>query len=180
MKMSTLDECLSVLRYVSSDIEVLARDINDLKTCLSLLSQTFRSRIGGDPLVDELDAILSKIPYVKAGDVIMPEHHNYLVDALKKARDILYNIEIFYKSQLDALINRMIAMITAPGYVYIDLHRDVEIDAKQYLSDSLPFEDPQFSGGNIAIDISDSFTFENPTQDLGNQATNISDSSTYI
>jgi len=158
--MPTLDECLSVLRYVSSGVEVLTRDINDLRTCLSLLSQIFRSRIGGDPLVDELDSILSKIPYVKAGDVIMPEHHNYLVDAIKKARDILYNLEIFYKTQLDALINLMIAMLTAPGYVYIDLHRDVEIDAKQYLSDSLLFEDP--------------------TQSLGNQSTNISDSSTYI
>ncbi|PNV81060.1 MAG: hypothetical protein C0179_04635, partial [Fervidicoccus sp.] len=142
-------------------------------------SQIFRSRIGGDPLVDELDAILSKIPYVKAGDVIMPEHHNYLVDALKKARDILYNIEIFYKSQLDALINLMIAMITAPGYVYIDLHRDVEIDAKQYLSDSFAFEDPQFSGGNIAINIRDSFTFEDPTYNAGNQSTNIGDSFTF-
>ncbi|PNV81891.1 MAG: hypothetical protein C0179_00390 [Fervidicoccus sp.] len=178
--MPTLDECLSALRYVSSGVEVLTRDINDLKTCLSLLSQIFRSRIGGDPLVDELDAILSKIPYVKAGDVIMPEHHNYLVDAIKKARDILYNLEIFYKSQLDALTNLMIAMLTAPGYVYIDLHMDYYTEITKSIADSFTFEDPQFSGGNIAIDISDSFTFGSVTADLGNQSTNISDESTYI
>jgi hypothetical protein len=61
----------------------------------------------GDPLVDELDAVLSKIPYVKSGDVIQPEHHNYIVDALRKARDIVSKMEEYYASQLDALINQL-------------------------------------------------------------------------
>jgi hypothetical protein len=57
-----------------------------------------------DPLVDQLDSILVAIRYVRSGDIIQPEDHNYIVDALKKARDILGEIESYcagLKDQLD-------------------------------------------------------------------------------
>jgi hypothetical protein len=57
-----------------------------------------------DPLVDQLDSILAMIRYVRSGDIIQPEDHNYVVDALKKARDILAEIESYcagLKDQLD-------------------------------------------------------------------------------
>jgi hypothetical protein len=65
----------------------------------------FRQLGVNDPLVDELDAILSNIPYVSSGDVIQPEHHNYIVDALMKARDILSKMESYYISQVNQLID---------------------------------------------------------------------------
>ncbi len=95
--MSTLDACLQRLRYVKDanivgkipDAEIRASDLNDTKECLKLLSQELRNRLGNDPLVDELDAIISRIPYVYTFDYVLPEHHNLVVDALKKARDII-------------------------------------------------------------------------------------------
>jgi hypothetical protein len=43
-------------------------------------------------LIDELDSILSSIPYVSHGDVIEADHHNLVVYALNKIRDILLQI----------------------------------------------------------------------------------------
>ena len=43
--------------------------------------------------LDELKAILDKIRYVKAGDFVLVEDHNYIVDALKKIKEILDNME---------------------------------------------------------------------------------------
>jgi hypothetical protein len=43
-------------------------------------------------LIDELDSILSSIPYVRSGDVIEADHHNLVVYALNKIRDILSQI----------------------------------------------------------------------------------------
>jgi hypothetical protein len=43
-------------------------------------------------LIDELDIILSSIPYVRVGDVIEADHHNLVVYALNKIRDILSKI----------------------------------------------------------------------------------------
>jgi hypothetical protein len=43
-------------------------------------------------LIDELDSILSSIPYVRAGDVIEADHHNLVAYALNKIRDILSKI----------------------------------------------------------------------------------------
>jgi hypothetical protein len=43
-------------------------------------------------LIDELDIILSSIPYVRPGDVIEADHHNLVVYALNKIRDILLQI----------------------------------------------------------------------------------------
>ncbi|RLC71985.1 MAG: hypothetical protein DRI26_03975 [Chloroflexi bacterium] len=39
--------------------------------------------------LQELDQIIAKIRYVKWGDYVLPEDHNYLLDAIKKIRDIL-------------------------------------------------------------------------------------------
>jgi hypothetical protein len=95
------------LRYVKYGDEARAGDVNTKVECLRALSSVFRQLGVDDPLVDELDAVLSKIPYVKSGDVIQPEHHNYIVDALRKARDIMSKMEEYYASQLDALINQL-------------------------------------------------------------------------
>ena len=43
-------------------------------------------------LIDELDSVLSSIPYVRSGDVIEADHHNLVVYALNKIRDILSQI----------------------------------------------------------------------------------------
>jgi hypothetical protein len=60
-----------------------------------------------DPLVDQLDAIIAMIRYVRSGDIIQPEDHNYIVDALRRARDILAEIESWctgIKDQLDKCV----------------------------------------------------------------------------
>jgi hypothetical protein len=72
----------------------------------------FRQLGVNDPLVDELDAVLSIIPYVRSGDVIQPEHHNYIVDALMKVRDILSKMESYYISQVNQLIDQLNYMAT--------------------------------------------------------------------
>jgi len=107
-----LDTCLQNLRYVSKDMPVESRDLNLRVDCLKALRDVLKikaTELGCpsekvDPLVDELDAVLAKIRYVWSGDVIQPEDHNYIVDALKKARDILGEIESYcsgLKDQLD-------------------------------------------------------------------------------
>jgi len=42
--------------------------------------------------LQELDEIIAKIRYVKWGDYVLPEDHNYLLDAIKKIRDILAQV----------------------------------------------------------------------------------------
>jgi len=42
--------------------------------------------------LEELDQIIAKIRYVKWGDYVLPEDHNYLLDAIKKIRDILAQV----------------------------------------------------------------------------------------
>ena len=108
---AVLDQCLSLLRYVSEGDQVFHDDINRKVECLRALSSLFRYFHPDDPLVDELDSILSKIPYVKTGDLIMPDHHNLIVDALKKARDIISRMESYYIS----LINRLLELIPWSG-----------------------------------------------------------------
>jgi hypothetical protein len=70
---------------------------------LKALSVLFRQLGVVDPLVDELDAIIAKIRYVKSGDIIQPEDHNYVVDALRKIRDIIAKMEEYYIAQLNIL-----------------------------------------------------------------------------
>jgi hypothetical protein len=86
------------LRYVKYGDEVRAEDLNTKLECLKSLSALFRQLGVADPLVDELDAIIAKIRYVRSGDIIQPEDHNYVVDALRKVRDILAKMEEYYIS----------------------------------------------------------------------------------
>jgi hypothetical protein len=103
--------CLQRLRYVKYGDEVRAEDLNAKVECLRLLKDYLISRSESlgvpkesvDPLVDELDKILNMIPYVRSGDIIQPEHHNYVVDALRKVRDILAKMEEHYITQLNIL-----------------------------------------------------------------------------
>ena len=46
-----------------------------------------------DSLLEELENILSKLDYVKAGDVILAEHHNYKLDVLWKIKEILEDLK---------------------------------------------------------------------------------------
>jgi len=113
LDLSAVDACIQKLRYVSKDVEVLHSDVNDVNDCLKALSSVLRVATGGDPLVDELDAILSKMRYVTSADVIEPDDHNLKVDAIKKIRDILSKMEQYYVSQLTALQQELGAKIQA-------------------------------------------------------------------
>jgi hypothetical protein len=102
----SLEECLKRLRRVELGYEVLASDVNVKAECLRILKNemaTLARTVGAeaDPLVDELDAILALIRYVKTGDIILPEDHNLVVDALRKARDILRILEKTVTEELD-------------------------------------------------------------------------------
>jgi hypothetical protein len=106
------------LRYVKYGDEVRATDVLTKVECLRVLRDTLKSKAAElgcpservDPLVDELDAIIAKIRYVRSGDIIQPEDHNYIVDALKRARDILAEIESYcleVKAQLDRCLEEL-------------------------------------------------------------------------
>jgi hypothetical protein len=101
-----LEECLKRLRYVELGYEVTASDVNVKAECLRILKNEMATlartaNVAVDPLVDELDSILALIRYVKTGDLILPEDHNLVVDALRKARDILRIIEKTVTEELD-------------------------------------------------------------------------------
>ena len=108
----SLDICLQKLRYVKYGDEVRASDVSAKLECLKALRDTLKTKATEmgcpseriDPLVDQLDSILATIRYVRSGDIIQPEDHNYVVDALRKARDILAEIESWctgIKDELD-------------------------------------------------------------------------------
>jgi hypothetical protein len=108
----SLDTCLQKLRYVKYGDEVRASDVLTKLECLKALRDTLKTKAAEmgcpservDPLVDQLDSILAAIRYVRSGDIIQPEDHNYVVDALRKARDILAEIESYctgIKDELD-------------------------------------------------------------------------------
>jgi len=102
-----LEEALKKLRYVPRyplpGSEVRSEDHNYIVDALKALSAECRAVMPGDPLVDELDAAIAKIRYLRTGDIYEPEDHNYIVDALKKSRDVLSNIESFYTGLKDQL-----------------------------------------------------------------------------
>jgi hypothetical protein len=111
----SLDACLDKLRYVKYGDEVRASDVLTKLECLKALRDTLKAKVAEvgcpservDPLVDQLDSIIAMIRYVRSGDIIQPEDHNYIVDALKKARDILSEIESWctgLKDQLDKCV----------------------------------------------------------------------------
>jgi hypothetical protein len=116
---AVLDQCLNLLRYVSEGDKVLHDDIDKPVECLKALSIILRQLRPDDPLVDELDSILSKIPYVRVGDIIMPDHHNLIVDALKKIRDILSRMESYYLSQINSLLSIIDALSQLAGGIRI-------------------------------------------------------------
>jgi hypothetical protein len=107
----SLDACLDKLRYVKYGDEVRASDVLTKLECLRALRDALKAKateVGCpservDPLVDQLDSILALIRYVRSGDIIQPEDHNYVVDALKKARDILAEIESWCSGLRDEL-----------------------------------------------------------------------------
>jgi len=99
------------LRYVKYGDEVRASDVLTKLECLKALRDTLKTKATEmgcpseriDPLVDQLDSILATIRYVRSGDIIQPEDHNYIVDALKKARDVLSEIESWCAGLKDEL-----------------------------------------------------------------------------
>jgi hypothetical protein len=114
----SLDECLQKLRYVKYGDEVRASDVLTKVECLKVLRDTLKTKASEmgcpservDPLVDQLDSILATIRYVRSGDIIQSEDHNYVVDALKKARDILAEVESYcleVKAQLDRCLEEL-------------------------------------------------------------------------
>jgi hypothetical protein len=107
----SLDACLEKLRYVKYCDEVRASDVMAKLECLKALRDTLKAKAAEmgcpservDPLVDQLDSIIAMIRYVRSGDIIQPEDHNYVVDALKRARDILSEIESWCSGLRDEL-----------------------------------------------------------------------------
>jgi hypothetical protein len=111
----SLDACLDKLRYVKYGDEVRASDVLAKLECLKALRDALKAKVAEmgcpseriDPLVDQLDSIITMIRYVRSGDIIQPEDHNYVVDALRKARDILAEVESWctgIKDQLDKCV----------------------------------------------------------------------------
>jgi hypothetical protein len=103
----SLDEALKKLRYVKRwpdpESEIRHEDLNTKIDALKAIRDALKEKVGEDPLVDELDAILNLIPYVKVGDVVEPEHHNLVVDAMWKVRDILGRMESEYMKMIELL-----------------------------------------------------------------------------
>jgi len=111
----SLDEALKKLRYVKRwpdpESEIRADDVLTKLESLRALRDALKTKAVEfgcpcekiDPLIDQLDSILAMIRYVKTGDIVEPEDHNYMVDALKKARDILSEIESFCTGLKDQL-----------------------------------------------------------------------------
>jgi len=103
----SLDEALKKLRYVKRwpdpESEIRHEDLNTKIDALKAIRDALKEKVGEDPLVDELDAIICLIPYVKAGDVVEPEHHNLIVDAMWKVRDILGRMESEYIKMIELL-----------------------------------------------------------------------------
>jgi hypothetical protein len=124
-----LEECLKRLRYVELGYEVTASDVNVKAECLRILKNEMATlartaNVAVDPLVDELDSILALIRYVKTGDLILPEDHNLVVDALRKARDILRIIEKTVTEELDVCKTELDMCKTLLAY-YRALAREV-------------------------------------------------------
>jgi len=78
-------------------LHVLVGDVNDVIDCLKTMRNwllNICNKYNLDPkYVYELDEYISKLRYVAAGDIIEADDHNNIVDTLKKARDVIYNVE---------------------------------------------------------------------------------------
>jgi len=117
MSTTTLEECISRLRYIPLDCitkcsdenfdankdwcmancEARADDVNTPSECIRMLRDILSNtavKLGLDPqFVYELDPIIQKFRVLKSGDILLPDDLNNINDAIKKARDIIYRIE---------------------------------------------------------------------------------------
>jgi len=103
MSLQDLDICISKLRYIPSECvdrcsednfwlnkdwcmqncEARSDDVNDIIRCLDLIYRYSRN-VGLDPVIlDRVRPYLDKLTYVSSGDIMLPDHHNMLVDAMK-------------------------------------------------------------------------------------------------
>jgi len=150
---AVLDQCLSILRYVSEGDQVFHDDIDKPVECLRALSIILRQLRPDDPFVDELDNILNKIPYVKSGDIIMPDHHNLIVDALKKARDVISRIESYYQSQINHLLSIIDALSQIAGGIRITYFQTLApLEYVFYFGLVTEFVDIAFEDKNLIFD----------------------------
>jgi hypothetical protein len=141
----SLEEVLKKLRYVKRwpdpESEIRHQDHDTKLEALIILRDILKERIGEDPLVDQLDEILRLIPYVKAGDIVEPEHHNLIVDALWTVRDILEKMETVYKALIEAV---------TPVFTYFSLK--APIPPISYTSLVVEFTDVAFEDKKVIID----------------------------
>jgi hypothetical protein len=87
--LAAYEECLARLRRVREGDRVSADDFNVPVMCMSLLADGLARAAGPSPELEALEGVLRQIPRVRAGEVIRPEHHNLVVDALWAVRDAL-------------------------------------------------------------------------------------------
>ncbi len=84
-------------RYCVDNCAVLTEDLNNIIDTLHRARdwiQDITVKYNLDPkYVYELDSYLLYLTKVSTGDIILPEHHNRVVDTLYKIRDILEKIE---------------------------------------------------------------------------------------
>ncbi|MCQ5337286.1 MAG: hypothetical protein NO475_03715 [Candidatus Methanomethylicia archaeon] len=175
-----IDEMLKRLRYVKRypdpESEIRHDDINAKIDTLKAIRDVLKEKIGEDPLVDELDAILNLIPYVKVGDTVEPEHHNLIVDALKKVRDLLAKIEEYYaekyeelkrisESLMEIVGGFRITYFETPAPLPLTFYNSVVIDfvdnvyeSTWSISEEVSKVKVDYDSGNIAINISDQVT----------------------
>jgi hypothetical protein len=131
---------------------VLSSDVNDPKECLQIMRDLLKGVFGEDPLIYELDAILARIPRVRVLDLVDPSHHNYLVDAMKKVRDII--AKKLDTSGLDAILAQI--PYVKIGDVIDPLHHNLKVDALKKAGELvaillIPPPPPPPYGGEILI-----------------------------
>jgi hypothetical protein len=127
----------------------------------------------GDPLVDALDAAIAKIRYLRTGDIYEAEDHNYIVDALKVARDVLAKVESYYAAQAEELRKAIADLMDVAGglrvtYLWYPPLPEVEVLQAAVEFTDVVLEQPR----PVAYERSS----EPVSYDAGNVATNISDS----
>jgi len=87
LRFEDVKTCVASLRKVGYGDDVISDDVNRTAQCLKLLFSYVLSVVrlrGGDPSVLEaVKPYLDRLRTVRSGDVILPEDHNYLVDAVK-------------------------------------------------------------------------------------------------
>jgi len=97
MSAARMDECLKLLRYVKKGDYLLTQDINVPRECIFVARAWLEAIVKAynlDPTyVYELDPYLKRLRYVRVGDILEPDDHNAIVDALKKLREVLEKIE---------------------------------------------------------------------------------------